>query len=370
MHHPISRDPAELARALAAEPRPFIVDVREHDELRHGGIAESVHLPLSELEAAPAARLRALGLVPDAGPSGLAVVFVCATGRRSQRAAALARDAGLEGASDLAGGLEAWRAAGHSIAPPRPGASDAIRYSRQTRLPEIGTAGQDRIGAARVAVIGAGGLGAPVLSYLAAAGVGHLTIIDFDRVDLSNLQRQILFTESAVGEPKVRAAARHLAALNSRLSIAPIVARVTAENAARLLGGHDVVVDATDSLGARYAVNDACVDLGLPLVHGAIYRFEGQLAVFNHAGGPCYRCAFPEPPTPASAPTCAEAGVVGAVCGVVGARQSLEVLKLLVGSPDVLGGRLMGFDLLTNHHFELALAPSPSCRCRRAVAAS
>jgi len=208
----------------------------------------------------------------------------------------------------------------------------AQRYARHLALPEIGEAGQRRLSRGRVLVIGAGGLGAPVLLYLAAAGVGHLTVIDHDRVELSNLQRQVLYTEADLGLPKAERAAARLTALNSGCAVTAVVDRFSPANALDLIAAHDVVVDGTDSFSTRYLANDAAVKLGRPLVFGALQSFDGQSAVFHAARGPCYRCLYPQP-TAAAVPNCAEAGVIGGVAGMVGLQQALQTLYLLMDSP-------------------------------------
>lgn len=239
------------------------------------------------------------------------------------------------------------------------------RYSRHLRLPDVGLAGQRRLEASTVLLLGAGGLGSPAAFYLAAAGVGRLRLVDDDVVDRSNLQRQILHTEAGIGTPKVVSAAAALSALNPRTRVEPIRERASAENVERLLEGVDVVVDGADNFPARYLLNDACVHLRKPLVYGAVHRFEGQASVFDagrlRGEAPCYRCLFPEPPPPEAAPNCAEAGVLGVLPGVIGLLQATEVVKLLLGLGEPLSGRLLHFDALSMRFRETRLLPDPDC---------
>ncbi|MGH9464923.1 MAG: molybdopterin-synthase adenylyltransferase MoeB [Thermoanaerobaculia bacterium] len=247
--------------------------------------------------------------------------------------------------------------AGHPSLSP----SELARYGRQLVLPEVGRPGQERLKGARVLLVGAGGLGSPVALYLAAAGVGRLTLVDGDRVERSNLHRQILYGESDVGRPKLEAAAARLREANPHVEVRPVAERFTAANAAALVADHDVVVDGTDNFTARYLVNDACVLAGKPNVFGSVLRFEGQVSVFWSPRGPCYRCLFPEPPPAGLVPSCAEAGVLGALPGIVGALQANEALKLVLGVGEPLVGRFLVFDALALRFREVALPRSPSC---------
>jgi adenylyltransferase/sulfurtransferase len=236
------------------------------------------------------------------------------------------------------------------------------RYARQTVLAELGEAGQQRLLDSRVLMVGLGGLGSPAALYLAAAGVGHLTLVEFDEVDESNLQRQILYTTGDAGQPKLSVAAERLRALNPGIGIDLVDAPIDATNAVDLVRGHDVVVDGTDNFAARYAVNDACVITRTANVHGAVQGFEGQVMVLAGDEGPCYRCLFPEPPPPGMVPSCAEAGVLGVLPGLVGTLQATEVLKLLAGIGEPLVGRMVRFDALTTRFTEVKLAADPGCR--------
>jgi adenylyltransferase/sulfurtransferase len=238
---------------------------------------------------------------------------------------------------------------------------ELLRYARHLTLPDVGREGQERLKAARVLIIGAGGLGSPAALYLAAAGVGTLGLVDFDRVDLTNLQRQILHGTATVGRPKVESAAARLADLNPHVRVIPIEERLSAANARALLDGYDIIVDGTDNFPTRYLVNDVCVWLGTPLVYGSIFRFEGQVSVFHAAKGPCYRCLYADPPPPELVPSCAEGGVLGVLPGVVGSLQALEAIKWIVGAGETLIGRLLVFDALRLHFRELQLRKDPAC---------
>jgi len=238
--------------------------------------------------------------------------------------------------------------------------SELLRYSRHLVLPEVGLEGQARLKASSVLVVGAGGLGSPVALYLAAAGVGRLGLVDFDRVDVSNLQRQVLFGSASL----VDAARERLADLNPEIRIETHEVRLTSQNALELLGGYDVIVDGTDNFPTRYLVNDACVMLAKPNVHGSIFRFEGQAAVFDATRGPCYRCLYPDPPPPGMVPSCAEGGVLGVLPGVIGVIQAIETIKLVLGRGDILIGRLLLFDAWSMSFRELQVRKDPDCpRC-------
>ena len=251
-----------------------------------------------------------------------------------------------------------------AAAPPGPAAlshAEMLRYSRHLLLPEVGVAGQRKLKAARVLTIGAGGLGSPLSLYLAAAGVGTIGIVDFDVVDLTNLQRQIVHGTSTLGRPKLESAAARLTDLNPNVRIERHEARLTSENALEILGEYDVVVDGTDNFPTRYLVNDACVLLGKPNVYGSIFRFEGQASLFYAAEGPCYRCLYSEPPPPGLVPSCAEGGVLGVLPGIIGCIQALETIKWIIGAGDSLLGRLLLFDALKLRFRELGLRKDPSC---------
>jgi molybdopterin/thiamine biosynthesis adenylyltransferase/rhodanese-related sulfurtransferase len=241
------------------------------------------------------------------------------------------------------------------------GSLDLRRYSRHLLIPEVGLAGQEKLGAARVLVVGAGGLGSPVLAYLAAAGVGRIGIVDDDTVDVTNLQRQILYATADVGKAKAATAAERLHALNPQIAIDVLPLRLDASNAREIVRLYDVVIDGTDTFGARYLINDACVLEGKPDVYGSIFRFDGQVSVFGAPGGPCYRCLYPEPPPPELVPNCAEGGVLGVLGGMIGTWQASEALKLVLGIGTPLIGRLLLVDALDARVREIRIARDPAC---------
>jgi sulfur-carrier protein adenylyltransferase/sulfurtransferase len=238
---------------------------------------------------------------------------------------------------------------------------EVMRYSRHLIMPEVGMDGQLKLKAAKVLCIGTGGLGAPLGLYLAAAGVGRIGLVDFDVVDSTNLQRQVLFGTSDVGRPKITAAADRLRNLNPDIQIDTFETHLSSENALDILKDYDIVVDGTDNFPTRYLVNDACVILGKPNVYGSIFRFEGQITIFGYPDGPCYRCLYPEPPPPGLVPSCAEGGVLGVLPGIVGTIQAAETLKLIIGKGDPLVGRLLLFDALAMKFRELKLRKNPDC---------
>lgn len=337
----------------------LLVDIRQAHERASGQAEGALGIPKDELEAEPARHLQA----PDA-----AVMLICQSGQRSAVTVQVLRAAGYTDVHSVAGGTTAWIADALPLVRPQLDADEADfleRYSRHLRLTEVGIEGQRRLERSRVLLIGAGGLGSPAAFYLAAAGVGHLRLVDDDVVDRSNLQRQILHVEAAIGQAKVESARERLAALNPRVVVEGIRERATSANVEALLEGMDVVVDGSDNFPLRYLLNDACVKLGKPLVYGAVQRFEGQASVFDagrHRGRcPCYRCLFPEPPPPQFAPSCADAGVLGVLPGIVGLLQANEAIKLLLGIGQGLAGRLLQFDALAMRFREVRLAPDPQC---------
>ena len=335
-----------------------LIDVREDHE-RALGMAEGARgIAMSALISSAAEHL------PD---NAVEVLLICQTGMRSLRTAEALVAQGYANVMSIAGGTVRWAYDSLPMVKPVGGidADFAERYSRHLRLPQVGVEGQRKLEAACVLLVGAGGLGSPAAYYLAAAGVGTLRIADDDVVDRSNLQRQILHTEARIGMRKVESAALALSALNPRTRIDAVAERVSSDNVERLLDGVDLVVDGADNFPARYLLNDACVKLGKPLVYGAVHRFEGQVSVFDagrHRGmAPCYRCLFPEPPPPESAPNCAEAGVLGVLPGVVGLIQATEAIKLIIGIGTPLSGRLLHFDALSMRFRETRLSADPQC---------
>ena len=333
-----------------------LIDVRADHE-RALGMAEGARgIERTKLEAAAHMHLADLGAE---------VLLICQSGQRSQLAAQALALQGYRNLASVEGGTSAWQAAGLPMVEPDIDADFNERYSRHLRLPEVGLDGQRKLEAARVLLVGAGGLGSPAAFYLAAAGVGTLRLVDDDVVDRSNLQRQILHTDARIGVAKVESAAVALSALNPRTLIEAMAERITSDNVERVLEGIDVVIDGADNFPVRYLLNDACVKLGKPLVYGAVHRFEGQVSVFD-AGRrrgevPCYRCLFPEPPPPDAAPNCSEAGVLGVLPGVIGMLQATEAIKLILGIGEPLRGRLLQFDALAMRFRETRLAPDNDC---------
>ncbi|MDQ1108884.1 molybdopterin/thiamine biosynthesis adenylyltransferase/rhodanese-related sulfurtransferase [Stenotrophomonas rhizophila] len=337
----------------------LLIDVREPHE-RAAGMAEGARgIAQGDLLGEASTQLPALDRE---------ILLICQSGKRSLDAAAVLRDLGYTHIASVHGGTTAWRAAGLPLVQPLQSDDERDfneRYSRHLLLPQVGVAGQQALLGARVLLLGAGGLGSPAAFYLAAAGVGHLRIADDDVVERSNLQRQILHTDASIGEPKVQSARARLLALNPRLDVEAVQARVTSDNIDTLLDGVDVVLDGSDNFPLRYLLNDACIQHAIPLVYGAVERFTGQVSVFDagrHRGqAPCYRCLFPEPPPPEFAPNCAEAGVLGVLPGMVGLLQATEVLKLLLGIGEPLVGRLLTFDALGMRFREIRLGPDAAC---------
>ncbi|WP_460761561.1 molybdopterin-synthase adenylyltransferase MoeB [Lysobacter fragariae] len=346
--------PAEALRRQQAGA--LLIDVRESHERATGFASGAAGIARGELEADPAST------IPDRVTE---VLLICQSGVRSMKAALALEAGGYVNLASVEGGTTRWIAEGLPITRPDIDTDFYDRYSRHLRLPEVGEAGQRKLEAARVAMVGAGGLGSPAAYYLAAAGIGTLVIADDDVVDRSNLQRQILHTDARIGMPKVESARVALSALNPRLRIEAFPERISATNVERLIGDADVVVDGADNFPARYLLNDACVKLGKPLVYGAVHRFSGQVGVFDagrHRGqAPCYRCLFPEPPPPEAAPNCAEAGVLGVLPGVIGLLQATEAIKLILGIGEPLTGRLLNFDALGMRFRETRLRPDSDC---------
>jgi sulfur-carrier protein adenylyltransferase/sulfurtransferase len=333
---------------------PLFVDVREPDEWEEGHIPGAIHVSRGRLES------RIEGLVPD---KTRPVVVYCSVGSRSAFAAKVLGEIGYEDVASLDGGFADWKRNGFDVTIPRVlSAEQRSRYSRHLLIPEVGEEGQQRLLDARVLLIGAGGLGSPSSLYLAAAGVGTLGIVDADVVDESNLQRQIVHATDRLGEPKVASAKRTLEGLNPDVRVLPFQERLTSENVDRILGqGWDVIVDGADNFPTRYLLNDASVWHGIPVVHGSIFRFEGQVTVFQPGAGPCYRCLFPQPPPPELAPSCAEGGVLGVLPGIVGSIQANETLKLILDRGETLSGRLLLFDALGTTLDEVTVRRDPDC---------
>ncbi|GIX26784.1 MAG: molybdopterin biosynthesis protein MoeB [Burkholderiales bacterium] len=345
--------------ALALQAKgAALVDVREAEEIAQGSPPGAHRLGRGYLE------LKIEDAVPDYERP---IVTLCAGGVRSLFAAEELKRLGYKHVYSMAGGFTRWKNEGLPVeVPPRFEPADRERYSRHLLMPEVGEAGQFKLTQSKVLLIGAGGLGSPAALYLAAAGVGTLGIVDHDVVDRSNLQRQVLHTDDRVGTSKVASAKKTLNALNPAVKVVGYETHLSSRNVEEIFSGYDLVVDGSDNFPTRYLVNDACVKLGIPNVHGSVFRFEGQATVFwpqyPKRRGPCYRCLYPEPPPAELAPSCAEAGVLGVLPGIIGLLQATEAIKLILGIGDPLVGRLLYYDALRGRFDELALERDPSCR--------
>lgn len=329
------------------------LDVRSDEEYSQGAIPGAIHIDRGFLES------RVEDALPDRSQP---IVVYCAGGVRSAFAAKTLKELGYEKVASMSGGFNAWKDAGLEWQVPRVLTSEQRnRYHRHLLLPEVGLEGQVRLLDSKVLLLGAGGLGSPAALYLAAAGVGKLGIVDYDVVDASNLQRQILHNEERIGMPKVDSARKTIEALNPDVEVVGYRTRLDSTNVLDIVGEYDVVVDGTDNFPTRYLLNDASVILGKPVVHGSIFRFEGQVSVFWPGKGPCYRCLYHQPPPPELAPSCAEAGVLGVLPGIVGAIQASEALKILLGIGQPLVGRLLVFDALETTFRTLKLRRDPNC---------
>ena len=343
----------EIKRRLESKAPMVLVDVREKEEFRAGYIPGAVFLPRSYLE------MQAEQKLPD---KNAPIVTYCAGGTRSAFAAKTLADLGYTHVESANPGFVRWKDLGYPMEQP-PNLTDAQRdrYSRHILLPEVGEAGQAKLLGAKVLLLGAGGLGSPAALYLAAAGVGTLGVVDADTVDASNLQRQILHATSRVGTPKVESAANAIKDLNPDVKVEPYQERLTSANVDRIFGPYDVIVDGCDNFPTRFLVNDASIFLKKPVVHGSIFRFDGQVTTFVPGVGPCYRCWYPEPPPPHLAPSCQEAGVLGILCGIIGTMQATEAIKIILAKGDTLVGRVLTYDSLKMKFREFKLRKDPNC---------
>jgi sulfur-carrier protein adenylyltransferase/sulfurtransferase len=355
----------ELLRATKAQIREVtpeqaeqaqgatFLDVRESDEFEQGTIPGSIFIPRGNLE------LSVEGRITD---KSAPVIVYCAGGARSALAAKSLADLGYTDVVSMAGGFNQWKNEGRRwVTPQSLSAEQRNRYQRHLLLPEVGEAGQQKLLDSKVLLLGAGGLGSPAALYLAAAGVGTLGIIDMDVVDASNLQRQILHNMDRIGERKVDSAKKTLTALNPDVNVVTYDVRLGADNVLDIIDGYDLIVDGTDNFPTRYLVNDAALLKRIPVVHGSIFRFEGQATVFAPYEGPCYRCLIPEPPPPELAPSCAEAGVLGVLPGIIGSIQAIEAIKVLLGLGDPLIGRLLAYDSLEQSFRTFKVNRDPNC---------
>jgi sulfur-carrier protein adenylyltransferase/sulfurtransferase len=337
-----------------------VIDIRERDEFVQGHLPNATFIPRGFLE---------LQIEQHQNDRSKPVVVYCAGGVRSALAARNLKEMGYERVISLIGGFNGWKNAGFNFKIPTVLTEDQrIRYSRHTLLSEVGDAGQIKLLESKVLLIGAGGLGSPAALYLAAAGVGTIGIVDFDTVDNSNLQRQILHGTKDIGRPKVESAADRLRDLNPDVKVIPHREPINSYNAMEIIKGYDIVLNGSDNFPTRYLVNDACQFLGKPLVDGSIFMFEGQVTVYmpannpyGYEAGPCYRCLYPDPPPPGEVPSCAEAGVLGVLPGIVGSIQAVEAMKLILGVGEPLIGRLLMIDTLDMSFRTLNLQRDPDC---------
>jgi molybdopterin/thiamine biosynthesis adenylyltransferase/rhodanese-related sulfurtransferase len=334
----------DAARKLMEQPGTVVIDVRESDEWRQGHLPNAVAIPRGFLE------LRIEEKVPD---HKTPVILQCASGTRSLLAARTLKELGYEKVYNLVGGFNSWKDRGLPWVADRQFTQDEItRYSRHFVIPEVGEKGQAKLLDSKVLLLGAGALGSSSALYLAAAGVGTIGLVDFDTVDLSNLQRQIIHTTDRVGMMKTESAQKAINALNPAIKVNRHEVRLSSENVMDIIKDYDVVINCGDNFPTRYLINDACVFAKKPLVDGAIFRFEGNATVYYpDKGGPCYRCLYPEPAPPDMAPSCAEAGVLGALPGLIGSIEALEAIKLLLGAGEPLIGRMVYFDTLSGRDY-------------------
>jgi molybdopterin/thiamine biosynthesis adenylyltransferase/rhodanese-related sulfurtransferase len=343
-------DPHEVADHLA---HYTLLDVREPDEFEQGALPNAVHVPRGQLEFSIEGRL---------ADKNAPIAVYCAGGTRSAFAAKTLQDLGYSDVVSVTGGFNKWKDEGLVWVTPQTMTPDQrVRYHRHLLLPEVGEKGQQKLLDSKVLLLGAGGLGSPAAIYLAAAGVGTIGIVDMDVVDSSNLQRQILHTLDRVGMRKVDSAKVALTSLNPDVNVVTYDARLGADNILDIIDGYDVIVDGTDNFPTRYLVNDAALLKRIPVVHGSIFRFEGQVTVFDPYVGPCYRCMIPEPPPAELAPSCAEAGVLGVLPGIVGSLQAIEAIKMLLSLGDPLVGRLLTYDALEQSFRTFKVRRDPDC---------
>jgi len=343
---------AEVKRNLDERSPVRLIDVRESEEFAAGKIPGAVSIPRGFLE---------LRIEEKAKRDELLILY-CAGGTRSALAAKTLREMGYENVASMAGGYNRWSDSGFPVEKPFVlTAEQKERYRRHLVIPEVGEEGQAKLLKSKVLLMGAGGLGSPAALYLAAAGVGTLGVVDMDVVDLSNLQRQVIHTQDRSGKPKTESARMSIQALNPDVKVIPFQERLTSQNVIRVLEGFDMVLDGGDNFPTRYLLNDACIVLNKPNIHGSIYRFEGQVTTFIPRKGPCYRCLYPTPPPADMAPSCAEAGVLGVLPGLVGLIQANEALKLILGIGEPLVGRLLTLDALETRFSELKLRRDPNC---------
>lgn len=340
------------ADELRAQPGTLILDVREPSEYEQGAIPGAIHIPRGQLEGSIESK------IPDHSAK---ILIHCASGIRSAFAAKTMDDLGYTDVASVAGGFNQWKDEGRDWAAPRHLTADQQnRYQRHLLMPEVDVEGQLKLLDAKVLLLGAGGLGSPAAYYLAAAGVGTIGIIDMDVVDESNLQRQILHNLDRIGDRKVDSAKKTITALNPDVNVITYDMRLGADNVMDVLEGFDIIVDGLDNFPTRYLVNDASVKLGIPVVHGSIFRFEGMITVFDPVSGPTYRDFIPEPPPAELAPSCSEAGVLGVLPGIIGVLQAIETVKLILGLGNPLIGRMLQYDSLEQSFREYKIRVDPT----------
>jgi sulfur-carrier protein adenylyltransferase/sulfurtransferase len=346
-------DTAGAEAQLAANPSTVVLDVREPDEYEQGALLNVVHIPRGHLEAQIEARI---------GDHDAPVLVYCAGGIRSAFAAKTLGELGYTNVQSIAGGFGKWKNEGRAWKVPAAlSAEQRNRYQRHLLLPEVGEKGQQKLLDSKVLMIGAGGLGSPSALYLAAAGVGTIGVIDMDVVDASNLQRQILHNLDRIGDRKVDSAKKTLTLLNPDVNVVTYDTRLGADNVLEIIDGYDIIVDGTDNFPTRYLLNDAALIKKIPLVFGAIFRFDGQVTLFDPYKGPCYRCMLPEPPPAEMAPSCAEAGVLGVLPGIIGSLQAMEAIKHLLELGDPLSGRLLTYDAMEQSFRTFKIPRDPNC---------
>ena len=346
-------DTEEAEKLIDSSAPIVLLDVRESDEYEQGAIPGALHIPRGFLE------FQSEGKLPD---KNTPILIYCESGGRSAFAAKTLLDLGYSKVQSLAGGFGKWKNEGKPWqAPATLNAAQRNRYHRHLLLPEVGEKGQKKLLESKVLLLGAGGLGAPAALYLAAAGIGTIGIVDMDVVDESNLQRQIIHNLERVGQRKVDSAKVAIEGINPDVKVITYDVRLGADNILDIIDGYDVIVDGTDNFPTRYLVNDASLLKNIPVVHGSIFRFEGQATVFKPYEGPCYRCMLPEPPPPELAPSCAEAGVLGVLPGIIGSIQALEAIKIILNLGDPLVGRLMAYDALEESFRTFKVQRDPNC---------
>jgi molybdopterin/thiamine biosynthesis adenylyltransferase/rhodanese-related sulfurtransferase len=345
--------PAEAERLRAEQPETVALDVREPDEYEQGALPGALHIPRGFLESQVEGRL-----IDHDAP----IVVYCASGNRSAFAAQTLGQLGYTDVASMSGGFNKWKDEGRAWSAPKTLTPEQRnRYQRHLLLPEVGEKGQQKLLESKVLLLGAGGLGSPAALYLAAAGVGTIGIVDMDVVDESNLQRQILHNLDRIGERKVDSAKKTLTAINPDVDVVTYDVRLGADNVVDIIRDYDVIVDGTDNFPTRYLVNDASLLTKVPVVHGSIFRFEGQATVFAPYQGPCYRCLIPEPPPAELAPSCAEAGVLGVLPGIIGSIQAMEAIKVLLDLGEPLIGRLLAYDALEESFRSFKVNRDPDC---------